>query len=148
MLGVWSKLIKESDKNYTDNKTNLTEKLNPIYSGVFLSTSEKEKLKKEFPPVHENIYYHHSTIEFKPKDISDIQFGVHKPYKIIGRITTDKVDALLIENPKSKNKYPHITLSTAKDVKPFESNKAFEENPDKIEYFDKPIIFYGTEGIF
>ena len=148
VLGVWSKLIKESDKNYTDNKTNLTEKLNPIYSGVFLSTSEKEKLKKEFPPVHENIYYHHSTIEFKPKDISDIQFGVHKPYKIIGRITTDKVDALLIENPKSKNKYPHITLSTAKDVKPFESNKAFEENPDKIEYFDKPIIFYGTEGIF
>ena len=122
--------------------------LNPVYSAKFLANDEEERLRKLFPAVFPNTYYHHSTIEFKPKDISNLEFGSYTPTKIIGRITTDKVDALLIENPKSKNKYPHITLSTAEGVKPFESNAAFENNSDKIEYFDKPITVYTVEGIF
>lgn len=39
---------------------------------------------------------------------------------------------MLVENELSKNEFPHITLSTAKGVKPVESNKAIKENQDKI----------------
>lgn len=122
--------------------------INAVYSAKFVPSHEEDRLRTLYPPVHPNTYYHHSTIEFKPKDISNLDFGNYTPTKIIGRITTDKIDALLIENPKSKNKYPHITLSTAAGVKPFESNAAFENNPDKIEYFKKPVIIRTVEGVF
>jgi hypothetical protein len=78
-------------------------------------------LQRLFPPVYSNMYYHHSTIEFAPKDASNIEVGRKVKLEIIGRIITDKVDALLVVNPKSKNKFPHITLSTAAGVKPFET---------------------------
>ena len=91
-----------------------------------------------FPPVHPNLFYHHSTIEFKPKDLSNIEFGVKKEMKIIGRLTNDKVDVIVVESPKSKNKYPHITLSTAEGIKPFESNTELEKHSDEIYWFKTP----------
>lgn len=105
-------------------------------------------LQRLFSPVYSNIYYHHSTIEFAPKDASNIEVGKKIKLEIIGRITTDKVDALLVVNPKSKNKYPHITLSTAEGVKPFESNAAFEKYPQLIKRFDTPVYINATEGYF
>lgn len=49
----------------------------------------------------------------------------------MGRVTSDKIDALLVDNPKSTNSNPHITLSTAEGIKPFASNveinKAIED---------------------
>lgn len=105
-------------------------------------------LKSLFPPVFSNVYYHHSTIEFAPKDASNIELGRKVDLKIIGRITTNRVDALLVDNPKSKNKFPHITLSTANGVKPVESNKAFEMFPQMITHFDEPITIKTTEGYF
>lgn len=69
-----------------------------------------------------------------------MNIGEESTIKIIGRLTTDKVDVLIVENPKSKNKFPHITLSTAKDVKPMESNSEIEKYIDKIEYFENKFI--------
>jgi len=113
------------------------------YSAVFFNTP---KLVGKYKPVHPTLYAHHSTIEFKPADITGLPIGEEITIKIIGRLTTDKVDVLLVENPLSKNKYPHITLSTALGVKPFESNSEIENNLDKIQPLDDTI--QGVVGIF
>lgn len=117
-----------------------------IYHALFVD--DVNKLKGMFPPIHTNVFYHHSTIEFSPKDSLNIDIGKKYNVAIIGRITTDQVDALLIENPKSKNIYPHITLSTAAGVKPFKSNEAFEQNSLLIERFKTPLYIDMTEGYF
>lgn len=119
---------------------------NIMYHALFIDNPSK--LKELFPPVHPNTYYHHSTIEFKPKDGSNIELGKKVKLEITGRITTDKVDALLVVNPKSKNKFPHITLSTAAGVSPVKSNEAFEMHPDLIVRFASPIVVDATEGYF
>jgi hypothetical protein len=94
-------------------------------------TNQKELLSR-FGQVHENLFSHHSTIEYKPTDIKGLEVGKPIDLKITGRLTNDKVDVLLVDNPYSKNKYPHITLSTAKDVKPVASNFEIENNLDDV----------------
>jgi hypothetical protein len=111
---------------------------NVIYHALFVK--DIKQLEKDFPQVHPNFFYHHSTIEFRPKNDENMNIGEESTIKIIGRLTTDKVDVLIVENPKSKNNYPHITLSTAKDVKPMESNSEIEKYMDKIEYFENKFI--------
>lgn len=115
------------------------------YSALFVD--DMNGLMKMFPPVHPNIYYHHTTIEFAPKDLSNIEIGKKVKLAVIGRITTDRIDALYVENPKSNNRYPHITLSTANGVAPFESNATFVKHNDKIEYLTK-VLINTTEGFF
>jgi len=68
--------------------------------------------------------------------------------KIIGRAYDEKGDALLVENPKSKNKYPHITLSCAEGVSPVYSNELFEKASvlNTIEYFNNPEEIEVIEG--
>ena len=124
------------DENQLKELSNINNNNNIIYSGIFFN---KNELLKKYDLVHENIYYHHSTIEFKPKNVSNLPIGEIMTLKIIGRLTTDKVDALLIENPLSKNEYPHITLSTANNVKPYESNNEIRLNLDKIEKLNDQI---------
>ena len=101
-----------------------------VYHANFINNPDQ--LKEEFPPVHVNEFYHHETLAFKPKTISGIDVGATSKLEIIGRLTTKKVDVLLVKDPKSTNKDAHITLSTAEGVKPFESNKEIEANRDKI----------------
>lgn len=100
-----------------------------IYTAIFFDTNE---VVSKYKQVHPNLYSHHSTIEFKPKDISNLPIGEEFKIRVIGRLTNDKVDVLIIENQLSKNKYPHITLSTAEGIKPFQSNSEIENNLDKI----------------
>lgn len=102
---------------------------NVLYSAIFVN---KDNLINKYQPVHENIYYDHSTIKFKPEDVSNLPVGEKIDLKIIGRLTTDKVDVLLVENSLSDNAHPHITLSTAEGIKPFASNSEIENNQDKI----------------
>lgn len=117
-----------------------------IYTALFVDNPGV--LKSLFPPIYSNQYYHHSTIEFNPKDVSNIEVGKKLIIRAIGRITTDRVDALLVENPLSKNVNPHITLSTAAGVKPFESNVAFKKHPNFIVRFKEPISIKVTEGYY
>lgn len=95
-----------------------------LYSTVFIDT---QKLLEQFTPVHCNIFAHHSTIEFKPRSI-DVQIGLVVTLQITGRLITNKVDVLIVDNPYSKNRHPHITISTAEGVKPFASNNEIEQN--------------------
>lgn len=126
-------------------QTNTTNSYKMIYSALFLSEKEQSKLKAMFPPVHPNVFYHHSTIAFKPTDTSNIEIGKTYKINITGRLTTDKVDVLLVENIKSLNKHPHITLSTAEGVKPFASNEEIANNLDKIQKLNE--IIEVTEGV-
>lgn len=114
-----------------------------IYSAVFVN---EEELKGKYPPVFPNIFYHHSTIEFKPNSIQNLPIGERIDLKINGRLTTEKVDVLLVDNPLSKNEYPHITLSTNNGVKPFESNSEIINNLDKVQKLDDSIE--GVYGVF
>jgi hypothetical protein len=116
---------------------------NIIYTAVFFNTNE---VVSKYKQVHPNLYSHHSTIEFKPTDVSNLPIGEEINIKVIGRLTNDKVDALIVSNPLSKNKFPHITLSTAEGIKPFQSNTEIENNKDKIKPINDNLI--GTVGYF
>ena len=56
------------DENQFKELSNINNN-NIIYSGIFFN---KNELLKKYDLVHENIYYQHSTIEFKPKNISNL----------------------------------------------------------------------------
>lgn len=118
---------------------------NILYHALFVV--DVNKLKEMFPPKHINLFYHHTTIEFKPSNYENFDLGNKSKLKIIGRLTTDIVDVLLVDNPKSKNNIPHITLSTAEGIKPFQSNSELEKNKHKINYFDN-IYIDVIEGLF
>ena len=118
-------------------------KNNVIYTAVFFNTNE---VVSKYKQVHPNLYSHHSTIEFKPTDISNLPIGEEINIKVIGRLTNDKVDVLVVRNPLSKNKFPHITLSTAEGIKPFQSNVEIENNQDKIKPINDNLI--GIVGYF
>jgi hypothetical protein len=92
---------------------------------------DKERLLKLFPPIHVNVFTHHSTIEWKPEELT-VPLGKEVNLTILGRLTNDKVDVLLVNNPWSKNKYPHITLSTADGVAAKQSNYYLEKDFYKI----------------
>lgn len=129
--------IREFKQTYSNDKI--------VYDAFFVD--DINALMERFPKIYDKTYYHHMTVAFMPKELTYPQMlGKKENLKIIGRITTDKVDALLVESQYSKNKYPHITLSTAPGIKPVESNNAFQNHPDQIEYFNEPIYIKTTYG--
>jgi hypothetical protein len=105
-------------------------------------------LKKLFPPKFEREFYHHSTIAFQPADLTGLELGRKQQLKIIGIASDEKCEALLVLNPKSLNKYPHITLSTAEGISPNYSNemlaRAVEQG--RITIFELPFEIAVTEG--
>lgn len=138
--------INEFRKNLNENvKYSYKQGDKILYDGFFIDNIPA--LMNMFPKVYDKTYYHHMTTAFMPKQLTyPDMLGKKESLKIIGRITTDKVDALLLESDKTKNQFPHITLSTAPGIKPVESNNAFKTEPDKIEYFDEPIYVDATYG--
>lgn len=114
-----------------------------IYSAVFF---DKSSLISKYPPIHENVYADHSTIEFKPKDITNLPIGDLVEIKITGRLTTNKFDILIVDNYLSTNKYPHITLSSIPGAVPSESNKEIETHLNDITKLNDKI--YGQIGLF
>lgn len=116
---------------------------NVIYSAIFF---DKNELVSKYKPVYPNVFAHHSTIEFRPKDISNLPIGENIEVRIKGRLITENVDVLLIDNEFSKNDYPHITLSTNIDIVPFQSSEEIKNNLDKIKPLNDLII--GKVGYF
>jgi hypothetical protein len=123
-------------------------KPNVVYTALFVD--DARLLTQLFEPVHKTVLAHHSTIAFRPGSLDGIEVGKRQQLKIIGRVTDDKADALLVENPKSINKHPHITLSTVKGVPPMYANEMIEtaEKEHIVERFNEPTIIDVTEGYF
>lgn len=117
-----------------------------IYTALFVN--DEESLLNMFPPKHPHVFAHHSTICFRPTDISDLEDGKQSKMKVTGRVSDEKGDALIVENPKSKNIHPHITLFCADNVKPTYSNEMIERAyaDNTVELFAEPVFIEVTEG--
>ena len=74
------------------------------------SYGHQEALKAKYPSPLPNKYYHHSTNKFKPEGYCGKE-GEPLTLHIIERLTTDKINCLVVENPNSVNEIPHITLA-------------------------------------
>lgn len=107
-----------------------------------LFVKDTENLLKRFPPKHKKIFGHHSTIEFQPDNLDGIEVGKEYKIKVIGRTWDEFGDDLLVENLKSKNKYPHITLSRGEGAPPLYSKILFEKAiaSNNIEYFNNEEV--------
>lgn len=107
-----------------------------------LFVKRPQDLLKRFPPKHKKVFGDHSTIEFDPKNLENIEIGKKYPIKIIGRASDEFGDDLLVENIKSKNKYPHITLSRGENAPPLYSKILFEKamSNNNIEYFNNEEV--------
>ena len=131
--------------NDNENKIEIIKK---SYAALFVS--DVEILKSIFPPKHLKVLAHHSTIELNLYNLSKIETGKSYKIKILGRAFDEKGDVLLVENPKSKNKFPHITLSCAEGVSSSYSNtllqKAFIEKT--IIYLNNLVEIDVVEGYF
>jgi hypothetical protein len=124
------------------------EKIKPLYTALFIT--DITALTNTFKPRHPKVFGHHSTIAFKPDSIAGIDVGAESKIRIIGRAHDERGDALLVENPKSNNLHPHITLSCAEGTSPFYSNelivRAIENNT--VEFYEPPIEVDVVEGYF
>lgn len=71
-----------------------------------------------------------------------VEVGKNTKIKIIGRAYDEYGDDLLIENPKSKNKYPHITLSRADGAPRLYSQILFakDNTENNMEYFENEYV--------
>ena len=118
-----SKILKE----YTENE--------PFVIFTAQNVDNPEELMRKYPSNLPNKYYHHSTNKFG-KQPFDKREGQKLNLHIIGRLITDKVDALVVENPNSDNEIPHITLATNNGIKPFKSNEELKLYKDKIQPLD------------
>ena len=124
------------------------EGLKSVYTALFIK--DVSSLLGKFPPRHTKIYGHHSTIEYEPLSLDDVTVGAESRIRIIGRAQDEKGDALLVENRKSKNKYPHITVSCAVGTSSVYSNELIENAvaSNSVEYFDVPVEVDVVEGFF
>ncbi len=113
-----------------------------LYSCYLLTSKGKEAIS-QFTSDLPNKFAEHCTIAFAPTHTVDFE-GWICSIKAVGRLKTDLVDCLLIDQrslpTKSKNEFPHITLSTAEGVKPFESNKEIKEHYDLIHWYEPGIL--------
>ena len=101
---------------------------------------------RKYPSQLPNKYYHHSTNKFG-KQPFDEREGQKLNLHIIGRLITDKVDALVVENPNSNNEIPHITLATNNGIKPFQSNEELKLHRDKIQPLDDYVMTTFTNNM-
>ena len=121
---------------------------NIIYTALFVDNPAE--LAKMFPPKHSKVFAHHSTNKFRPEDAADLEVGRKVRIKILARVSDDKGDVLLVENPKSENTQPHITLSCADGVAPKYSQEllATAAKNGSLVFFDEPFFIDDTEGYF
>ncbi len=123
-----NQIIKESIENVLNDDDSFV-----IFTAQ--NVDNPEELMRKYPSNLPNKYYHHSTNRFG-KQPFDKREGEKLTLHIIGRLITDKVDALVVENPNSDNEIPHITLATNNGSKPFKSNEELKLYKDKIQPLD------------
>lgn len=106
-----------------------------------LDEQSRERLRQAAPPLYQNEYYHHVTLQYG--------VGREEVASFIGRSRTIKVYAIAYDEHSQACRVdtgdlpdtygvPHITLSTAIGVKPFASVAMLrgEHSEHKIEYLE------------
>lgn len=114
----------------------------PLIKFTAIFVKDPQDLLKRFPPKHTKVFGHHSTIEFEPENLDGIEVGKEYKIKIIGRAYDEFGDDLLVENKKSKNEYPHITLSRGENAPKLYSRELFKKaiESNNIEYFTNEYV--------
>ncbi len=95
-----------------------------VYTACFVT--DPKELLEIFPPLHERVFAHHSTIDYRPSDLSEIEIGKRYKLRVIGYVFDDNSQAVLVDNPKSKKPHPHITISCTYDVNPRHTGEMIE----------------------
>lgn len=132
-------IIKESIENVLNDNDSFV-----IFTAQ--NVDNPNELMRKYPSLLPNKYYHHSTNKFG-KQPFDKREGQKLNLHIIGRLITDKVDALVVENPNSDNEIPHITLATNNGIKPFQSNEELKLHRDKIQPLDDYVMTTFTNNM-
>jgi hypothetical protein len=118
------------------------------YTGLFVINPDQ--LIHQFPPKHENVFGHHTTLQYNPETFDSVQPGKISLLKIIARVFDDQGDALLVETDRSEKEYPHITLSCAEGVRRAYSHEMIKKfaAENKIIYLEEPVEIEVIEGYF
>jgi len=110
-----------------------------LYTAVILDDASKAKLKTRFPLAHPNEFVHHMTIKFERGQDLPENLGETVSLQVVGYQEDSNGQAVVINPPSSLNvvnKIPHVTMSTATDVKPKYSNDMLAEGYLKIDSFN------------
>jgi hypothetical protein len=146
----WETIKKLTEKGMALFEGSVFKQKNPsrvLYTALFVDSPDQ--LLSRFKPKHPQVYAHHLTLKYKPESIKDLEIGKKIELKIIGRVSDDNGDALLVETDlKTEGKYPHITLSCAEGFRPNYSNQMVEKAvlDGTVEYFDDVEYIETTEG--
>lgn len=116
------------------------------YTALFVDSPEK--LLQMFPAKQSKVFAHHSTNWYRPTSTEGLEIGKKSLLKIIGQAYDQNSLAVLVENAKSKNKFPHITISCAEDIAPVYSNELLEKasKDGSLEMLKEPLFIDVTEG--
>lgn len=118
------------------------------YEGFFFN--DPDQIAKDFKTPYKNVFCHHVTISYLPEDlILEHLLGIDLNVVVTGRLTTDKVDLLIVKDAEYiEKKDLHITLSTIEGVEPKYSNEAIKENRDKILYYEEELLLPARYGYY
>ncbi len=104
-----------------------------IYTAIFLDPMDAQRLVKAFGQTHPTKLADHMTLwhfgEGTEPDL-DLPWGKTIPLKVVGHVENDRVQTVVISPPPGFVHYgrtPHITISTAEDATPKESNDLLED---------------------
>jgi hypothetical protein len=91
-----------------------------LYLAVFLTPESSRKLLSKVPALHSNVQAGHMTVAFKPDEDISSKFEVGRKVSLLvtGVFHDEKGQAVSVIpfGLKSKNKNPHVTVSTAEGI--------------------------------
>lgn len=107
----------------------------PTYTAIFLDESSKRRLLMWWRtavrlPMLPVLFADHVTLRYKPSkaEIEKTPLGDHALVQVIGFASDEKGQAVLVRpSVASANRYPHVTVTTAKGVNPVYSNVLLAE---------------------
>lgn len=128
-----------------------------IYLGVFFDSTTESTLRKKITEETEKellaneMKNLHVTTSFAPQfeTVQKVSLGNEFQLFVIGYYADKYIQTLVVkpmEGLKVENKIPHITVSTARGIKPVTSNVALKYG--KISYFDTPLEIVGKMGAY
>jgi hypothetical protein len=111
-----------------------------VYTAAFLTADAKRQLQEWFAanvgPVHDKVFCHHMTIQFKPSDdeVRALTLGDLRVLKVVGFVNTDTVQAVEVAGmSRADGGIAHVTVACGEGGKPFHSNAALAEGRRPID---------------
>jgi hypothetical protein len=125
-------------------------KVKPLYVGVFLDYTNKNKLLKAVPAEHDIITADHVTVQFKVLDDwkkHELTIGQTIEINVIGYASNEEIQAVAVDT-SSNAKNSHITISYTKGTNPVLSDKLLSDvAPTKLKLKLKGRVgVYMTNG--